>query len=93
MLADLLIWLVNTLFALFRTIVQAVLDLLPTWSVPDVSGLLAGTQPVFEWIGWANYYVPIDAALVYIGVRYGLYLAFHTFYSIVWALQRARALG
>lgn len=83
----------DALFAIFRAAVEWVLGLFPAWSPPDISGYVSAAGPVFDALGWANHYLPIDLAFVLVPVGAGLYVSIVVFRFSVWVLTKAHVLG
>lgn len=77
----------------FRTIVQGILDALPDWDPPDLTGALDAVAPLFSSLAWANKYVP----LVECGALFGLFVVFkvglYVTNFVVWVLTKAHILG
>lgn len=77
-------------------IVEAILDvlfgvldfflgLLPTIAAPEVSSLVASSGGVFEYIGWANNFLPLDHVALAIGLWVSSYVVLHVISFAVWA--------
>lgn len=70
------------------------LSLIPVEWGSDLNGLRAeGLVPVLAWVGWADYYVPVDQALLLAGVTFAAFLAFSGFRLVEWLLIKAHVLG
>lgn len=91
MLTDALITLLNWLFAGFKAVVNEVLGLMPSMTLPTVD--LGPIPTLFTWAGWLNHWVPLDVALTLVGLQLAAWIAWHGFYAVVWVLRRARVLG
>jgi hypothetical protein len=84
---------------MFRTLINTIGALLPSWSPVDFGAIAApitslfASQPLRDLLAWINFYVPlregVSAALVLVGLYVGV-LAYKT---IVWVLTKAHVLG
>jgi len=84
---------VDALFSLFATIVNAVLGLLPTVPAPDLSGWATGLAPVWAKAGWLNKYVPLDQAAIMLGILAGAWVVLYGARFTIWCLTKVYALG
>lgn len=90
----LLSWLLDTLFSIVQgglTTIQGVMPVIP--AVPDTSSYQSAAASVFQWAGWANWYVPVDQAVVAFGLVITLWVALYGFRFVVWMLTKAHILG
>ena len=71
------------------------LGLLPTWSLPSLTGWTSyiGDTRIWQWAAWANWYVPLDLAVAFLAVRLAAWTGMWTFEAVVWLLTKAHVLG
>jgi hypothetical protein len=85
----------NTLFSWFVSLLGALLDLIPSFGLPDAAVATAAVSDarVWEYVGWANHYVPVDLAAALLAVRVTLWAALHGLDAVVWVLTKLHILG
>jgi hypothetical protein len=86
----------DAILTLFRLALKAVQFILPNWA-PDIPGLLAPVLPAlttpFSWLGGANYYLPVAAALVLLVLGLTMWLTSHVYNGVIWVLTKMHVLG
>lgn len=84
---------VDAIFSLFESALNAVVGLLPTVEAPDLSGWVSGLGPVWATAGWLNKYVPLDQAALILGVLAAAWLISYGARVIIWGLTKLHVLG
>lgn len=72
-----------------------VLGILPSWSLPGHGGWASAVSDsrIWQWVAWANYWVPLDLAVAFIGARLAVVAGMYVFEFITWVLTKAHVLG
>ena len=82
---------------LFRTILEGLDYLLPSWSPPDVSGSLApvvsAMADVGSWVAGANYYFPVAESGLALALLVLVWPAGLLYRGVVWTLTKVHVLG
>lgn len=60
---------------------------------PDLSGMVDGAAPIFSHVAWLNKYLPIDQAVIILGVLVTAWLFLYGVRVTIWLLVKARILG
>lgn len=84
---------VDAIFSLFESALNAVLGLIPEVAAPDLSGWVAGLAPIWEKAAWLNKYVPLDQAALILGVLAVAWLASYAVRVVLWGLTKLHVLG
>lgn len=84
---------VEAIINFFVTILQGVVNLLPTVPFPDVSGIPGQLAPVLGWVGWANQYLPVTEALTMLGIGLGVWVVMHLVRLTLWLLRLVHVAG
>jgi hypothetical protein len=84
---------VDALLSAFEAVVGALTALLPEVDPPDLSGMVAGLDPVWGAAGWLNKYVPLDHAAIALGVLVTLWVVLYGIRVAAWLLTKAHVLG
>jgi hypothetical protein len=77
----------------FLGLAHTVLGLLPNPSPPSLSGLTGALATIFQYLGWANQFLPIDVALSLVAILLTAWLGMHGFRAVVWLATKAHILG
>lgn len=72
-------------------LVQAAMPVIPT--LPDTSSYQSAASSVYQWAGWANWYVPVDQAVIAFGLVISLWTVLYGFRFLVWVLTKMHILG
>jgi hypothetical protein len=83
----------DALFNWFADVVHWFLAQLPTIPHPDLSGLQAATSAVWTYSTWANDYVPLDHAVVLVGLSVGAWFIFYALRFVEWLGTKLHILG
>jgi hypothetical protein len=85
---------------LFNQVLSAITSLLsvfPTWTPFDLHTLITdpinGTNNVFQYLRWANYFIPLTDLVTCLSVLLTFYAAHVTYKSGVWLLEKVHVLG
>lgn len=83
----------DAIFAIFETVANAVLALIPDIPAPDLSGWADVIAPVWAHAAWLNKYVPLDQAVIMLGVLVVAWIVLYGIRFTVWVLTKLHALG
>lgn len=83
---------VDAILGVFAGLINTALGVLPTWTPVDWDSL-SGTGTVFQWLGWANQYVPVDTAATIIGLSAVLWAAIYGAKLTLWILEKLHIAG
>jgi hypothetical protein len=82
---------------LFRTVLDGLDVLLPSWSPPDISGTLAtalgSIGDVGEFVGGLNWYFPVRETVEAVVILFAAWTAGLLYRGVVWVLTKAHILG
>lgn len=83
------------LFAAFVGVVSGILDLLPSFGLPPASSVngVIGDSRVWQWLAWANHFLPISFATVLLSARLGLWAGLHLVDAVLWLATKVHVLG
>ncbi len=77
----------------FLSLLSAVFSIGPDLDPPDFSGPMGLLAPFWQAFGWANHYLPVDVAIICIGIRLLAQAATHLVTFAVWTLSKVHILG
>lgn len=83
----------DALFGIFTAIVEALLGLLPDIDPPDLTGMVEALEPMWEYLGWMNKYIPIVEIGGMIVVLVTVQVAMFFVNMTIWVLTKAHILG
>lgn len=84
---------VDALLSFFQSIIDGIVGLIPEIEPPDLSGMVAAMAPVFEAVGWLNKYVPVDQAVIALGLMVTWWAVLYAIKFGIWVLTKAHVLG
>lgn len=84
---------IDMIWAVLRPVLVSLVGLIPSWELPNVSGMFVAAAPVFQFIGWMNHYLPITLAVTLLAVRYSIVGAIYAFRVVEWGLTKLHILG
>lgn len=82
--------------ALFRWFAQSLAWLLsgvPGMPSLDLASWQSSIGPVFEYMAWANQYVPLDQAFIAVGILFAGWAIFYGVDLVEWVLTKLHILG
>lgn len=82
----------DALFSMFEGVLDALLGVVPDPPAFVTEGWGAAAQ-VFEYARWANQYVPLDQAVLAIGVLFTIWVAQYAVDLTEWVLTKLHLLG
>lgn len=88
--------LINVVWGWLTTALAGIVSLFPSNAVPaalSYSNQTQGSGSVWEWLSWANQYLPLDAVLEAVGVMFTIWAAMWSANLIIWLLSKAHVLG
>jgi hypothetical protein len=83
----------DAIFSLLRKVLEGIFWLVPDVARPDLSGPAGKLAPLFALYGWANHYVPVDAALIMLAILLASWTVMHAVTFAIWALSKLHILG
>lgn len=83
------LWLLDFVHAALEFVV----GLLPSISVPDLEAMVSTIAPVWEALGWANQYFPVDSIGVMLGILVGTFVVMGSIDVLNWILTKLHVLG
>jgi hypothetical protein len=84
---------VDAMLSFFKGLVTVVFGWLPNPAPPSIAGYSGALGTAFQYLGWANSYLPIDEILGLVAVLLTVWVAMNIFRASVWALTKAHVLG
>lgn len=63
--------------------------------LPDFNqfGAAVADSRIWQWVGWANWYMPVDLAVTILGARLAVWIVMHGFEFFTWLLTKIHVLG
>lgn len=86
---------VEAIVRFFVNMASWVIDLFPNLTAPSMTGFADSVTDVriWQWAAWANHYLPLDVAVVLLGVRLAWWGALQVFEAVVWLGSKMHILG
>lgn len=72
---------------------RAALALLPSWDPPNVSGMVSVVEPVWQFAGYVNNFVPAAEAVTLLGILMTAFAAINVIRGVIWVLTKVHILG
>lgn len=73
--------------------VADLVGLLPNFSVPNIHSQVSSLNSLWSLFGWANQYLPIDAAVAMVSLLLVGWAALQALHIAVWVATKAHILG
>jgi hypothetical protein len=88
---------VTAIFKLISLIIGGLASFMPSWDPVDFVGitdeLTAKAGPLFGFLRWLDWYLPVTEFIQIAGVVLGLYAAAVVYKAVMWLLTKLHVLG
>lgn len=84
---------IDAIFGLFAQALALVHDQLPDVPSFDTSEHTGPVGSLFQWAGWANWWVPVDHAVILLGLLLTAWAVMYALDFANWALTKLHLLG
>jgi hypothetical protein len=84
---------VNAILSWVASQLHGLVGMLPSIPTQSDSGLTAAAAHVWAYAAWANYYVPLDSAMLLLGLIIAAWWIFYGFRLAEWVLTKLHILG
>lgn len=81
------------IFAWLGQMLGSLFDLMPTIPTHDFSSETGAISGILAWAGWANYYTPVDSAVVILLATLGVSMGWFLFDLCVYVLTKLHIFG